>query len=195
MKTLIELGINFFKKYFAKRGVDTLAGLAKENVDKVLEKATKHADEMKHVTEIVDFTENLSKNAESKLNEATNKLGEMLQDKEEGTVEIVDTHPSSKVFFDVKLHDMFDDKEIDKQLVVTHHIETRKANGTTYQVIVIDDVEERERSNRNHREERNLAARTDSTLVQTLRMVYEPSGIEIKELFHLHIPGTRLQDI
>lgn len=199
MKALIELGINFFKRCLAKRGVDKLVNLAKNNVGdvmgKVAEQATKHADEIKRVEEILDIAEKLHENVDSKLNEAGSKLDALLNDKEEGKVEVLDTSPTSKAFFDVKFHDMFDDKETDKQLVVHHHTETRKANGTTYQVIVIDEIEERERSNRNHNPDRNLATRTDSTLVQTLRMVYEPSGIEIKEMFHLHIPGTKIQDI
>lgn len=199
MKALIELGINFFKKCLAKRGVDKLVNLAKHNVGdvmgKVAEQATKHADEIKRVDEIIDIAEKLHDTAEKNLGEAAGKLDSLINSKEEGEVEILDQSPSSKAFFDVKFHDMFDDKETDKQLVVHHHTETRKANGTMYQVVVIDDIEERERSNRNHNPDRNLAARTDSTLVQTLRMVYEPSGIEIKEMFHLHIPGTKIQDI
>lgn len=208
MKKLIALGIDYIKRYFTKHATDIATDAVKEKVEGLITIA-KHEgleEARKKATETIDkvtasVTSSVGHVVETKIKEASEGIvGSITKAVNhtapvQTTPEVIDRCPSSKVYLDVKLNDLYDKKERDCQLVVTHFIETRKLNDTTYQAVVIEEVEERERSNRNHNSERNLLNKEDSNFVDTLKLYYEQKGVQLLEVFQVPLPRTKLQDV
>ena len=210
MKKLIALGIDYIKRYFTKHATDVVTDTVKEKVEGLvtiakhegLEEARKKANEaIEKVTASV--TSSVGDAVGTKLKEAsegivgsiTKAATHVAAKPVQTTPDVTDRGESTKVYLDVKLNDLYDKKERDCQLVVTHFIETRKLNDTVYQAVVIENVEERERSKRNHNADRNLLNKEDSNFVETLKLYYEQKGIQLLEVFHVPLPRTTLQDI
>lgn len=212
MKKLIETGIEWVKDKLFKKGAELVAKKAIDSIVKETEKTQQQIEEK--VSETV-------KAVEEKVNEETDaikaKVTSVVTDfgknhgglvdavgsitkkvsKEESKAPL-ETKPSStdnrvtkstKALFDVKLFDTFCDVTYDKQLAVIHHV-TKNENGYS---VKIDSIEERPRSAKKHREERNLVNQPEHELAQAIKLHYELSGIVCKEIFHLHVPKTFIQ--
>lgn len=187
MKALIELGIKWLKDKLVTKGVEvasdaiaktlkeTVEERSKEGLEKVRDKVTESVKGLEGTYN--RLTEEFSSKKEK---EETNKFAEALS---------VKVSEDTKAIFDVKLYDTLDEVEYDKQIAVIHHI----SKGKDGLFIEIESIEERERSNKNHREERNLVDNTEHELAQAIKVYYEMSGIVCKEIFHLHVPKTSIQ--
>lgn len=194
MKAFIEAGITWIKDKLYQKAVDVVMETAKKAVDEsVVNKIEPVKDEV--VKSIMDFEE-----AREKVTKVAETLGignhdadapvtVPVQEKEPAFVTEEKLTEDTKAIFDVKLFDTIENVEYDRQVIATHHI----SQGKQGKFVEIENITERARSKRNHRSERNLANDKDAELAQAIKTYYELSGIEVREIFHLHNPKTTVQ--
>lgn len=206
MKAILEAGITWLKNKLYQKTADVLAETVKKSVEEsiinkiepVREKVTTPIDSLSKAHDRITKTFK-EKQAEAKtLTEKGRWLSEALNKEEEANrsstgssnqPDFTATEPT-KAHFDVKLYDAVEDVEYDKRIVVEHRVEHRHPSA-----VVILNVEEKARSARNHKPDRNLVDDRSPNLPQAIRTYYELSGIQVKEIYHLHLPGTKVQTV
>ena len=206
MKAILEAGIAWLKNKLYQKTADVLAETVKKSVEEsiinkiepVREKVTTPIDSLSKAHDRITETFK-EKQAEAKtLTEKGRWLSEALNKEEESNHSSTDssnqpdfiaTEPT-RAHFDVKLYDTVEDVEYDKRIVVEHRVEHRHPS-----VVAILNVEEKARSTRNHKPDRNLVDDRSPNLPQAIRTYYELSGIQVKEIYHLHLPGTKVQEV
>lgn len=206
MKAILEAGITWLKNKLYQKTADVLAETVKKSVEEsiinkiepIREKVTTPIDSLSKAHERVTETFK-EKQAEAKtLAEKGRWLSEALNEEEESNHSSADssnqpdfiaTEPT-KAHFDVKLYDAVEDVEYDKRIIVEHCVEHRHPS-----VVAVLNIEEKARSARNHKPDRNLVDDRSPNLPQAIRTYYELSGIQVKEIYHLHLPGTKVQTV
>ena len=206
MKAILEAGITWLKNKLYQKTADVLAETVKKSVEEsiinkiepVREKVTTPIDSLSKAHDRITKTFK-EKQAEAKtLTEKGRWLSEALNEEEESNHSSTDssnqpdfiaTEPT-KAHFDVKLYDAVEDVEYDKRIIVEHCVEHRHPS-----VVAVLNIEEKARSARNHKPDRNLVDDRSPNLPQAIRTYYELSGIQVKEIYHLHLPGTKVQTV
>lgn len=206
MKAILEAGITWLKNKLYQKTADVLAETVKKSVEEsiinkiepVREKVTTPIDSLSKAHDRITKTFK-EKQAEAKtLTEKGRWLTEALSEEEESSHSSTDSSNQpdfiasepTKAHFDVKLYDAVEDVEYDKRIVVEHRVERRHPS-----VVAILNIEEKARSARNHKPDRNLVDDRSPNLPQAIRTYYELSGIQVKEIYHLHLPGTKIQTV
>lgn len=206
MKAILEAGITWLKNKLYQKTADVLAETVKKSVEEsiinkiepVREKVTTPIDSLSKAHDRITETFK-EKQAEAKtLTEKGRWLSEALNEEEESNHSPTDSSNQpdfiasepTKAHFDVKLYDAVEDVEYDKRIVVEHRVEHRHPS-----VVAVLNIEEKARSARNHKPVRNLVDDRSPNLPQAIRTYYELSGIQVKEIYHLHLPGTKVQTV
>lgn len=206
MKAILEAGITWLKNKLYQKTADVLAETVKKSVEEsiinkiepVREKVTTPIDSLSKAHDRITKTFK-EKQAEAKtLTEKGRWLTEALSEEEESNHSSTDSSNQpdfiasepTKAHFDVKLYDAVEDVEYDKRIVVEHCVEHRHPS-----VVAVLNIEEKARSARNHKPDRNLVDDRSPNLPQAIRTYYELSGIQVKEIYHLHLPGTKVQTV
>ena len=202
MKAILEAGITWLKNKLYQKTADVLAETVKKSVEEsiinkiepIREKVTTPIDSLSKAHDRITETFKEKQTEAKTLTEKGRWLSEALNKEEEANhssnqPDFIATEPT-KAHFDVKLYDAVEDVEYDKRIVVEHRVEHRHPS-----VVVILNIEEKARSARNHKPDRNLVDDRSPNLPQAIRTYYELSGIQVKEIYHLHLPGTKVQEV